>query len=126
MKTPKLGLSAKPTKTPWHVRFAPGAMKLKEIVTTSGIAVLYGLLFAGIFLMPIFSMRASMFPHVLDCSWTHYVQVNGYGSGNVFGGTVCYEQYYDLMKCLKQVDENYRNDLDKANLIFEHAILTAT
>ncbi len=25
--------------------------------------------------------------------------------------------YYDLMKCLKQVDENYRNDLDKANSI---------
>ncbi len=99
------------------MRFAPGAMKLKEIITTAGIAAIYGLLIAGVFLMPIFSIRTSMFPHVLDCSWTYHVQVNGYGSGNVFGGTVCYEQYYDLMKCLKQVDENYRNDLDKANSI---------
>ena len=62
-------------------------------------------------------MRASVFPKVPDCSWSHYVQVKGYGSHNVFGDTVCYEQYNELMKCLKQVDENYRNNLDKANSI---------
>lgn len=111
-KTDALGLSAKPTKPPW--RFAP-TVNLKEVAATAGIGALYGLLIAGIFLMPVFWMRASTRPvNPPPCSWTHYVQVNGY-SGNVFGGTVCYEQYYDLMKCLKQVDENYRNDLDKAN-----------
>ena len=35
IKTPKLGLLAKPTKTPWHLRFAPGAI-LRQI----GLAVL--------------------------------------------------------------------------------------
>lgn len=46
------------------------------------------------------------------------VHANGYGShsdSGGFGGTVCYEQYYDLMECLRQVDRDYRNDLNKAN-----------
>ena len=103
-------------KTPWFLRFAPGSLNLKEIAATAGIGAIYGLLIAGIFLMPVFWMRASQVYRVPPCSWTHYVQVNGY-SGNVFGGVVCYKQYYDLMNCLKQVDENYRNALDKANSI---------
>ena len=109
----ELGFSAKPTKSPWFLRFAP-TVKPKEIAATAGIGTICALLIAGIFLMPVFWMRASQVYRVPPCSWTHYVQVNGY-SGGVFGGTVCYEQYYDLMKCLRQVDANYRNDLDNAD-----------
>ena len=111
----KIKMSNSSTKTPWHLRFAPrAALNLKEMAATAGIGTIYGLLIVGIFLMPVFWMRASVRPGVPPCSWTHYVQVNGY-SGNVFGGVVCYEQYYDLMKCLKQVDTTYRADLVKAN-----------
>lgn len=73
----------------WFLRFAE-TMKLKEIAAMAGIGMIYGLL------MPGFSMRASRATKIPDCSWNHYVQVNGYGSDNVFGGTVRYEQYYDL------------------------------
>ena len=47
------------TKTPWHLRFAPGALNLKGIAATTGIGTLYGLLFAGLLLMPIQSHRAT-------------------------------------------------------------------
>ena len=46
------------TKTPWHLRFAPGALSLKETAATAGVAVIYGLLFAGLLLMPFQSHRA--------------------------------------------------------------------
>ena len=68
-KTDTLGLSAKPTKTPWHLRFAPGALNLKEMAATAGIGTIYGLLIVGIFLMPVFWMRASQVYRVPPCSW---------------------------------------------------------
>ena len=40
-------------KTPWHLRFAPGALNLKEMATTAGIGTIYGLLFAGILFAPL-------------------------------------------------------------------------
>lgn len=45
----ELGLSAKPTKTPWFLRFAV-AKKPKEMAATVGLATIYRLLFAGILL----------------------------------------------------------------------------
>ena len=47
-----LGLSAKPTKTPWHPRFAPGAI-LRQIGLIAGIGTLFGLLFAGLLFAPL-------------------------------------------------------------------------
>ena len=52
------GLSAKPTKIPWHLRFA-GAVKPKGIAATAGIGALYGLLFAGLLLLPFQTHRAT-------------------------------------------------------------------
>ena len=46
-------------KTPWHLRFASGALKLKEMAATAGFATIYGLLFAGLLLMPFQSHRAT-------------------------------------------------------------------
>ena len=43
----------KPTKTPWHLRFAPGALSLKEIAATTGIGTIYGLLFASLLFSPL-------------------------------------------------------------------------
>ena len=40
-------------KTPWHLRFAPGALRLKEMAATAGVAVIYGLLFAGLLFAPL-------------------------------------------------------------------------
>ena len=40
-------------KTPWHLRFAPGALSLKEIAATAGIGMIYGLLFAGLLFAPL-------------------------------------------------------------------------
>ena len=40
-------------KMPWHLRFAPGAVKPKEIAATAGIGTIYGLLFAGLLLSPL-------------------------------------------------------------------------
>ena len=40
-------------KTPWHLRFAPGVLKLKEIAVTAGIGTIYGLLFAGLLFAPL-------------------------------------------------------------------------
>ena len=40
-------------KTPWHLRFAPGALNLKEMTATAGIGALYGLLFAGLLFTPL-------------------------------------------------------------------------
>ena len=40
-------------KTPWYLRFAPGALELKEIAATAGIGLLYGLLFAGLLFAPL-------------------------------------------------------------------------
>ena len=50
-----LGMKSK--KTPWFLRFAR-AMKLKGITATAGIGALYGLLFAGLLLMPFQSHQA--------------------------------------------------------------------
>ena len=48
-----LGLPTKPTKTPWHLRFA-GSVNLKEMAATTCLAtVLYGLLFAGLLFAPL-------------------------------------------------------------------------
>ena len=44
-------------KTPWHLRFAR-AMKLKGIAATAGLGTIYGLLFAGLLLMPFQSHQA--------------------------------------------------------------------
>ena len=46
-------------KTPWHLRFAPGALSLKGIAATAGIGTIYGLLFAGLLLMPFQPHRAT-------------------------------------------------------------------
>ena len=40
-------------KTPWHLRFAPGALNLKEMAATAGIGLLYGLLFASLLFAPL-------------------------------------------------------------------------
>ena len=42
------------TKTPWFLHFAPGSLNLKEMAATAGLSTIYGLLIAGIFLMPVF------------------------------------------------------------------------
>ncbi len=41
------------TKTPWRLRFAPGALNLKEIAATAGIGTIYGLLFASLLFVPL-------------------------------------------------------------------------
>ena len=40
-------------KTPWHLRFAPGVLSLKEMAATASVAVIYGLLFAGLLFAPL-------------------------------------------------------------------------
>ena len=40
-------------KTPWFLRFAPGAMNLKSIAATAGLGTIYGLLFAGLLFAPL-------------------------------------------------------------------------
>ena len=46
-------------KTPWHLRFAPGVLNLKGIAATAGLGTIYGLLFAGLLLMPFQSHQAT-------------------------------------------------------------------
>ncbi len=46
-------MSNSSTKTPWYLRFAPCALKLKGIAATAGIGTIYGLLFAGLLLAPL-------------------------------------------------------------------------
>ena len=59
--------------------------------------IYYRLLIAGILLMPVVSTRA----HVANpCSFTHTVSLYGF-DGKGIGGTVCYEQYYNLLKCIQ-------------------------
>ena len=48
----QLGLSAQPPQTPWFLRLA-GAVNLKGIAATAGLAALYGLLFVGLLLAPL-------------------------------------------------------------------------
>ena len=49
----------KAKKMPWHLRFAPGALKLKGIAAIAGVGTIYGLLFAGLLLMSVQSNQAT-------------------------------------------------------------------
>lgn len=49
----EIEMSDSSTKSPWHLCFAPGVLKLKGIAATAGIGLLYGLLFAGLLLSPL-------------------------------------------------------------------------
>ena len=46
-------------KTPWHLRFAPGALKLNGIAATTGIVALCAIIFAGLLLMPFQAHQAT-------------------------------------------------------------------
>ena len=91
----------------------------KQIATTIGISTIYGLLIAGILLMPVFfSMRASVSPRspprlvdALTSTLTATESPNDYGR---FGGNVCYEQYDDQLKCVKDAGIRSQADLDIA------------
>ena len=92
----------------------------KSIVQIAGIGTLYGILFAGLLLMPLPrppEMQAATdtdFP----CSFTQFLVTPGYGSSleptGGFSGYICYEQYDDFIKCLRKVDNAYRVALQNA------------
>ena len=93
-----------------------GLFDPKSIVQIAGIGTLYGLLFAGLLLLPFprhLEMQAHVNPATPECSWTHMVVTPGYRTNGI-RGFVCYEQYYDLIKCLKDVDIDYRTALQNA------------
>ena len=78
-------LASQTKKTPWFLRFAPGAMNLKEIAATTGIGTIYGLLFAGLLLMPFQSHRAIAAPPAEETVETQALPVLGIGAVFVIG-----------------------------------------
>ena len=88
----------------------------KDASQAIGVGTLYGVIFAALFLAP-FPPNQSIGQSSSDCSFLHLVITPGYGSDHDnggFSGYICYEDYDELVKCLRIIENNYQNDLVKA------------
>ena len=90
--------------------------KIKETSRIVGVGILYGVIFAALFLAP-FPPNQTIGQSSSDCSFVHFVISPGYGSdhGNEFSNYVCYEDFDSLVTCIQNAAITYNNDVKKAN-----------
>ena len=108
----ELGLSAKPTKTPWFLRLA-GAVKPKEVAATAGFAVIYGLLFAGLLFAPLLPHLAAQSNSPTNNSPTNSVPIptdHPTGLGDFDNAS----SEADCLKILNDKKEARRNKFEEA------------
>ena len=102
-----LGLSAKPTKTPW--RFAP-TVKPKEMAATTGLATLYGLLFANLLFAPLLPHLAAQSNSPTNNAPTNSVHRDVFYSNPEFRDANSRE---DCDRILQEVLEKIKNTTDE-------------
>ena len=113
----ELGLLAKPTKTPWFLRFA-GAVKPKEMAATAGLATIYGLLFAGIFLAPLLPHLAAQSNSPTNNSPTNSVHRDVYYNNNEFRDAT---SKADCDRILQKVLEDIEKKTKEINAAYKAA-----